>query len=53
MLITFKTAFIVNSIHEKGDNKMVCVGCIMFGIANKNYLQRPNSNSYLAQQFLS
>ena len=29
---------------------MYCVGCIMFGIANKNYVTRPDSNSYLGQQ---
>ena len=27
-----------------------CVACIMFGIANKNYVKRPDSNSYLGQQ---
>ena len=32
---------------------MYCVGCIMFGIANKNYVIRPDSNSYLGQQSLS
>ena len=32
------------------DNKMYCDGCIMYGIANKNYVERPDSNSYLGQQ---
>ena len=31
---------------------MHCVVCIMFGIANKNYVKRPDSNSYLGQQSL-
>ena len=29
-----------------------CVVCIMFVIANKNYVIRPDSNSYLGQQYL-
>ena len=29
-----------------------CVVCIMFGIVNKNYVIRPDSNSYLGQQYL-
>ena len=53
MLISFKTTFIINCRHEKVDNKMYCVVCIMFSIANKNYLKRPDSNSYLGQQSLS
>ena len=32
---------------------MYCVVCIMFGIANKNYVKRPESNSYLGQQSLN
>ena len=31
---------------------MYCVVCILFGIANKNYVKRPDSNSYLGQQSL-
>ena len=52
-LISFKTTFIINFRHEKVDNKMYCVVCIMFGITNKNYVKRHNSNSYLGQQSLS
>ena len=48
MLILFKTTFIINFRHETVDNKMYCVVCIMFDIANKNYMKRPDSNSYLA-----
>ena len=43
----------MNFRHEKIDNKMYCVVCIIFGIANKNYVKRPDSNSYLGQQSLS
>ena len=52
MLIYFKTTFIINIRHEKVDNKMYCVVCIMIGIANKNYVKRPDSNLYLGQQSL-
>ena len=51
-LISLKT-FIRNFRHEKFDNKMFCVVCIMFGIANKNYVKRPDSNSNLGQQSLT
>ena len=27
------------------DNKMYCVVCITFGIANKNHVKRPSSNT--------
>ena len=47
MLISFKTTFIINFRHEKVDNKMYYVVCIMFGIANKNNVKRPDSSSYL------
>ena len=47
------TTFIINFRHEKVDNKMYCVVCIMFGIANKNYVIRSDSNLYLCQQSLS
>ena len=30
-----------------------CVVYIMFGMANKNYVIRPDSNSYLGQQYLT
>ena len=43
----------VNFRHEKVDNKIYCVVCIMFGIANKNNVKRPDSNSYLGQKSLS
>ena len=47
----YSNNFIINCRHEKVDNKMYCVGCIMFGIANnENYVTRPDSNSYLGQQ---
>ena len=49
-LISFKTTFIINFRQERVDNKMYCVVCIMFGIANKNYVKSPDSNSYLGQQ---
>ena len=49
MMILFKTTFIINFRHEKVDNKMYCVVCIMFGIENKNYVKRPDSNSYFGQ----
>ena len=42
--MSFKTTFIINYSHEKVDNKMYCVGCIMFGIANKNYVTIPDTN---------
>ena len=53
MLILFKTTFIINFRHEKVDNKLYCVVCIMLGIANKFYVKRPVSNPYLGQQSLS
>ena len=49
----FEKTFIINFKHEKIDNKMYCVVCIVFGIPNKNYVKRPGSNSYLGQQSLS
>ena len=51
-MISLKTTFIIKCIHEKADNKMYGVVCIMFGITNKNYVKRPDSNSYLGQQSL-
>ena len=42
--------FSLNFRHEKPDIKMYCVVCIMFVIANKNYMKRPGSNTYLGQQ---
>ena len=45
--------FIIDIRHEKTDNKMYCVVCIIFGIVNKNYVKRPDSNSYLGQPSLS
>ena len=42
--------FSLNFRHEKVNNKIYCVVCIMFGIANKNYVKRNNSNSCLGQQ---
>ena len=39
--------------YENVDNKIYCVVCIMFGIANKKYVKRPDSNSYLGQLSLS
>ena len=45
--------FSLNFRHEKVDNKMYRVVCIMFGIANKNYMKRPDLNSYLDQLSLS
>ena len=53
MLISFETTFIINFRGEKIDNKMYCGVCIMFGIANKKYMNRPDSNSYLGQQSFS
>ena len=41
---------IINLDIKTDDNKMYCAVCIMFGIANKNYVKRPDSNSYLGQQ---
>ena len=38
---------------KKVDNRMYCVVYIMIDIANKNYMNRPGSNSYLGQQSLS
>ena len=52
MLIFFKTKFLIDFKYDMVDNKMYCVGCIMFGIANKNYVKRSDSNSYLGQQSL-
>ena len=52
-LISFKTTFIINFRHEKVDNKMYCGVCIMVGIVNRNYVRRPDSNSYLGQQSFS
>ena len=40
MLISFKTTFIMDFRHEKADNKMYGVVCIMFGIANKNLREK-------------
>ena len=46
--------FSLNFRHEKVDNKIYSVGCIMFGIANKNYMKKDlTQNSYLGQQSLS
>ena len=50
---TWSHRFSLNIRHEKVGNKMYCVVCIMFGIANKNYVKRPDSNSYLDQQTLN
>ena len=45
---------LVSTLHMKRfDNKMYYVVCIMVGIANKNYMKRPDSNAYLGQQTLS
>ena len=32
--------------HKKVDNQMYCVVCITFGIANKNHVKRPISNTW-------
>ena len=42
-----KLWFSLNFTHEKVDNKMYLVVCITFGIAKKNYVKIPDSNSYL------
>ena len=49
-LTSFNTSFIVNFRNEKVDNKIYGAVCIVFGIENKNYVKRTDSNSYLGQQ---